>query len=242
MAPPVGSDDVEAGFEARIGRGEADFDARDAALLRAIDTHGSLNRAADALGRSFAHAQRRIVELEGGFGQLVDRRRGGADGGGSELTTPARDLLARFDRLRAEFSGVAAAPQTVLAGSVVARDGELATVETPVGPVRALAPPGADRVDVTIRADAVTLTAPSSAPEDDGTSARNRFAGRVASIDVGRTVAVVELAVADDVHLAALVTLASVERLGLEPGTEAVATFKATATRAVPADSEPRAS
>lgn len=226
---------AEAGFEARIGRGDVVFDDRDAVLLRAIDEHGSLNRAADALGRSFSHAQRRIVDLERAFGKLVARQRGGSGGGGSELTDSARTLLVRFDRLRAEFSGVAAVPQTVLAGRVVGRDGELATVETDAGPVRALAPPEADRVDVTVRADAVTLTAPMAAPEDGGTSARNRFAGEVTRVDAGETVATVELAVADGVQLAALVTLASVQRLDLGPGTAAVATFKATATRAVPA-------
>lgn len=226
---------TEAGFEVRIGSGSVDFDARDAALLRAIDANGSLNRAAESLGRSFAHAQRRIVELERAFGRLVERQRGGAGGGGSELTGAARALLARYDRLRAEFSGVAAAPLTVLGGRVVARDGELAVVETEAGRVQAIAPPDADRVDVTVRADAVTLTAPAEVPEDDGTSARNRFTGEVIDVDAGETIATVGLAVADGVDLAAVVTVASVVRLGLEPGTAAVATFKATATRAVPA-------
>lgn len=237
MEPTTDADDgpgTEAGFEARIGRGETDFDARDAALLRAIDEHGSLNRAAADLGRSFAHAQRRVVELEGAFGRLVERRRGGAGGGGSELTEPARDLLARFDRLRAEFSGVAAVPQTVLAGRVVDRDGELATVETAAGTVRALAPADVERVEVTVRADAVTLVAPDEAPEGSGTSARNRFSGEVVAVDAGETVAAVELAIGGGIRLAALVTRASVDRLGLEPGRAAVATFKATATRAVP--------
>lgn len=240
-SPAPGDGDVDtagaqADFEARIGRGEVDFDARDAALLRAVDEHGSLNGAADALGRSFAHAQRRVVALEDAFGQLVERRRGGAGGGGSELTEAARDLLARFDRLRAEFSGVAAAPQTVLPGRVVGREGELAAVETDVGRIRALAPPDADHVAVTVRADAVTLHAPANVPEADATSARNRVAGEVGAVDAGETVATVSLALDDGVRLTALVTLASVERLGLEPGTAAVATFKATATRAVPAD------
>lgn len=238
MTPPGSPDtaEPEAGFEARIGREETAFDARDAALLRAIDEHGSLNAAADALGRSFAHAQRRVVALEDGFGQLVDRHRGGADGGGSELTNPARQLLARFDRLRAEFSGVTAAPHTVLAGTVAERDGELATVRTDAGTIRTLAPPDADRVEVSVRADAVTLYAPGEDPDDDGTSARNRVTGGVAAVEAGETVATVELHVADGVRLTALVTLASIDRLGLAVGTPAVATFKATATRAVPVD------
>lgn len=228
-------DAAEAGFEARIARDGTEFDARDAALLRAVDDRGSLNAAADALGRSFAHAQRRIVTLEAAFGQLVERRRGGAGGGGSELTDPARDLLARFDRLRAEFFGVATAPQSVFSGRIVDRNGELAIVETDAGPVRALAPPGADRVEVTIRADAVTLHPPSDAPDADATSARNRLAGTVVAVEVGETVATVEVTVGGP-RLTALVTLSSVERLDLESGTPAVATFKATATRAVPVE------
>jgi len=70
-------------FEARIGAGEVVFDAEDARLLRAVDEHESLNAATEALGRSFAHAQRRIVALEEAFGTLLERRRGGAGGGGS---------------------------------------------------------------------------------------------------------------------------------------------------------------
>lgn len=235
-ADPRAERDPEAGFEARIGRGETVFDARDAALLRAVDEHGSLNAAAEALGRSFAHAQRRVVALEEAFGRLVERRRGGAGGGGSELTDAARDLLARFDRLQAEFASVADAPHTVLAGEVVDRDGELARIDTAIGVVRALAPADATAVEVSVRADAVTLTAPGEAPADDGTSARNQFPGTIASVDAGETVAAVALELAGGVRLTALVTLASVERLGLVPGAEAVATFKATATRAVPVD------
>lgn len=239
MTPPDPTEteaEPVAGFEARIGCGDTDFEGRDAALLRAVDEHGSLNAAAEALGRSFAHAQRRIVVLEAAFGELVVRRRGGLGGGGSELTDTARDLLARFDRLRVEFSGVAAAPQTVLAGRVVERDGELATVETDIGTVRALAPPNAARVEVTVRADAVTLHAPADVPSAAATSARNRCTGAVAVVEPGETVATVELDVAGAARLSALVTIASVDRLALEPGAAVVATFKATATRAVPAE------
>ncbi|HET7325577.1 MAG TPA: LysR family transcriptional regulator, partial [Halococcus sp.] len=110
--------DTTAEFDAHIDADGVVFGARDAALLRAVDEYGSLNRAADALERSFSHAQRRIVEIEEVFGPLVERRRGGPGGGGSELTDEARNLLARFDRLRADFSGVAEATRTVLEGQV----------------------------------------------------------------------------------------------------------------------------
>jgi molybdate transport system regulatory protein len=222
--------------ELRAGDGSVAFGAADAALLRAIDEHGSVSGAAGALGRSRARATGRLDDLEAGFGSLVERRRGGSGGGGTELTAGARDLLARFDRLRAALSGVAAAAECVLEGRVVDRDGELATVDTPVGAVRALAPPDADRVQVSLRADAVTLHAPEEAPPAGGTSARNRLAGTVAGLERGESVAHVRVRVEDDgeaAEVVALVTTESVERLGLSTGAQVVATFKATATRAV---------
>lgn len=223
-------------FEAFLRTEEIDFEADDAALLRAIDDHGSLNRATEALGRSFSHAQRRIVALEGAFGTLVERRRGGSGGGGSELTTEARELLARFDRLRAEFTGVAQATRTVIEGTVTGRDGELVTVETPAGAIRALAPADATDLAVSVRADTVTLTAPDDAPEPAETSARNAFFGRVATVEPGETVARVAVDIGADEPLVALVTDESVSTLALSPGREVVASFKATATRGVPTD------
>ena len=228
--------DADGDFEAFLTADETALDARDAALLRAIDEHGSLNRAAEALGRSFSHAQRRIVDLESGFGTLVERQRGGSGGGGSELTATATDLLTRFDRLRAEFTGVASATRTVFSGTVTARDGELVTVETPAGTVSALAPSGTTDVAVSVRADTVTLTAPEDAPHPAGTSARNAFRGHVVGIETGEAVARIAVDVGADDLLVALITAESVEKLGLEAGTEVVASFKATATRGVPRD------
>ena len=224
---------THAGFDARLQRSGVAFTARDAALLDAIDDHASLNAAASALGRSYSRSQRRVVELEDAFGSLVERQRGGSGGGGSRLTDTARDLLAEFERLEVEFTGVAEAEETVLPGTVVERDGELATVETAAGPVRAIVPANAVAVRVVIRADAVTLHPPESLPEGD-TSARNRFAGRVTEVEPGETLARVALDVGAGGPLAVLVTTTSVDTLDLGPGTEVVASFKATATRAFP--------
>jgi len=225
-------------FDARIGQGDVTLAARDVALLRAIEAHGSINAAATALGRSYSRSQQRIVELEAAFGDLVVRTRGGSGGGGSQLTDRADDLLSRYERLRAEFSGVAETDETVLAGRIVDRDGELATVETAAGTVRALVPNGdvgADAdVRLTLRADAVTLQNPSRSPDPDRTSARNRLEGTVLGIDAGESVALVTVDVGGDVELSALVTTASVEKLNLHRGTPVVASFKATATRGVP--------
>lgn len=222
----TGRPEVEAHIEAE----GVVFADGDAALLRAVDEHGSLNAATVALGRSFAHAQRRIVELEAAFGSLVDRTRGGRGGGGSELTDRARDLLARLDRLEVEGTGLAEVDHTTLSGRVVERDGEIGTVETTAGRVRALVPPGAETVAVSVRSDAVTLH---DQPGPEGSSALNRFRGTVVGVDRGEAIAVVALEVTPAVTVEALVTRESASRLDLDVGATLVATFKATATRAV---------
>jgi molybdate transport system regulatory protein len=212
------------------------FEARDAVLLRAIDEHGSLNAAATALERSFAHAQRRVVELEEAFGSLVERRRGGAGGGGSELTDRARDLLTRFARLQAEFAGVADATLSVFSGTVRARDGELATVDTEPGRVLALVPKGVTvgaTVDVSVRADAVTVELPEEAPAPDATSARNRFEGQVAAVTRGEAIGRVAVDVGTETPLWALLTTNSLDRMALAADDDVVVSFKATATRAI---------
>lgn len=224
--------EADAGFEARLCADGKTFDIADAALLRAVDEHGSLNAATGALGRSYARGHARLKDLEAAFGPLVVSQRGGPNGGGSRLTGGARDLLARFERLQTAFSGTARAEETVLDGYVVTREGELATVRTAAGRMRALTPPDAERVEVTLRADAVTLQVPDGSPPADATSARNRLRGSVTSIDCGKAVARVAVDVGLDAPLAALVTVDSVERLDLDQRTEVVASIKATATRA----------
>lgn len=224
--------DGTAGVEAHLEADGVTFTARDAELLRAIDEHGSLNAACATLGRSFAHSQRRVVELEEAFGSLVERTRGGRGGGGSELAAAAHDLLGRFDRLAAEGAGLVAVDRTTLRGPVVDRDGELGTVDTPAGRVRALVPPGAETVAVSVRSDAVALHDP---PGPETTSALNRFRGTVVDVAQGDAVATVTLQVSPEVSLEALLSAESTARLDLATGAELVATFKATATRAVPA-------
>jgi molybdate transport system regulatory protein len=226
--------EVDAGFDARLRLGDVAFDARDVALLEAIDEFGSLNRAADDLGRSYSRALDRLQDLERVHGTLVERRRGGPEGGGSELTDAARDLLARFERLCSGLSGVAQAEETVLSGVVEEREGELGIVNTEAGRVKAIVPPDVDRVQVAVRSDAVTLNEPVDAPEPDATSARNRFQGTVEAVDKGTALARVTIDVGAASPLVVVVTMDSVDRLDLEPGRVVVASFKATATRAVP--------
>lgn len=224
--------DVDADFDARLRAAEVAFTERDAALLRAVDELGSLNRAADAHGRSYSRSHARLKELEAAFGSLVERQRGGASGGGSTLTDRAHDLLARFDRLRAGYTSIAETTDAVLAGTVQDRSGELGTVATDAGVVSALVPPAGDAVDVSIRADVVTLHEPGDTPAAGATSARNRFEGRVVGVERGAAISLVTLDVGAENPLYALVTESSRRRLGLEPGKAVVASFKATATQA----------
>jgi molybdopterin-binding protein len=61
----------------------------------------------------------------------------------------------------------------------------------------------------------------------DALSARNRFAGRVTSVEVDGVMALVEIA-AGPFRVTAAVTRDSVEELGLREGVEAIAAVKAT--------------
>jgi molybdate transport system regulatory protein len=217
--------------------GDVEFDRRDATLLREIDRTGSVAGAASELGRSRARSLTRIETLETAFGALVERRRGGKRGGGSRLTDEGRRLLDRFDRLDAALTAAASVPETVLRGTVVAVDGELASVETDAGTLSGLHEGLAidDGVQVRIGADAVTLYEPSTDPRPDATSARNRLRGRVSAIESGETVETVTVSV-DGASFEALITAESTTRLGLEPGRSVVLSWKATATRLVATD------
>ncbi|MFB6120587.1 MAG: TOBE domain-containing protein [Halobacteriaceae archaeon] len=225
---------MDTDFEAQLRADGVVFDAGDAALLAAIAETGSLNRAADSLGRSYSRSHARVADLEAAFGPLVERQRGGSGGGGSTLTDAGRALLDRFDRLQRTVDAVTTVPETVLDGTVTDREGELGTVETALGAVRALVPPEEDDVRVTLRADAVTLHDPDEVPSGAGTSARNRFEGAVTSVDAGESVCRVTVDAAGH-PVTALVTAESRARLSLAPGRAVVVSFKATATHATPA-------
>ncbi|MFB6074945.1 MAG: molybdenum-dependent transcriptional regulator [Haloarculaceae archaeon] len=227
---------MDAAVGARIEVGGEAVEESDVRLLRAIDREGSLNAAAGALGRSYSRAQKRVSALEDAAGPLVERERGGAGGGGSRLTEAGRELVARFDRLQAALAGTAHAAETVLRGETDGASSGVVAVETAAGPVRALLSEPASRVQVSVRADAVTLHDPADAPGDDATSARNRFEGTVTAVESTDGAVTVTVDVGADRPLLALVTEGSRERLGLSPGRSVVASFKATATHATPAD------
>jgi molybdate transport system regulatory protein len=69
-------------------------------LLEAIDAHGSITRAAKAVGVSYRRAWSHINAMEDRLGmKLVDRTIGGKNGGGAAITPSARIFLKRFEDL-----------------------------------------------------------------------------------------------------------------------------------------------
>lgn len=221
-------------FVAHLRSDDVEFTPRDATLLRSVDEVGSLHGAADVLERSYSRSHQRVSTLEEAFGTLVERQRGGSGGGGSTLTDRADELLAKFDRLRDGFSSVAETAEAVLDGTVVDRSGELGVIETDAGRVRAITPPAAEAVQISLRADAVTLHDPADMPAESSTSARNRFEGTVTDVEQGESISQVTVDVDATAPLFALVTEESRRKLALEAGEPVVASFKATATRATP--------
>lgn len=66
-------------------------------LLQWVDNLGSLNQAAQKMNMSYSQAWRLISLMEQRLGmELMRRKVGGANGGGSELTEEARQLIANY--------------------------------------------------------------------------------------------------------------------------------------------------
>jgi molybdate transport system regulatory protein len=73
-------------------------------LLTAIAETGSINAAAKLLGMSYRKAWGQVHDMERILARpLVIRRTGGSQGGGTELTAEAHDLLGRFAELKQGF-------------------------------------------------------------------------------------------------------------------------------------------
>ncbi len=70
-------------------------------LLRAIREHRSINKAAAAMQLSYVKALKMLDRLEGNFGQqILVRRKGGAQRGGTDLTPIGEQLVAEYERLQ----------------------------------------------------------------------------------------------------------------------------------------------
>ncbi|MGD2246936.1 MAG: LysR family transcriptional regulator [Candidatus Methanofastidiosia archaeon] len=72
-----------------------------ARLLQAIKKEGSLSGAASQLDISYAHAWRKIRDIEKNFGKkVVERKRGGKKGGSSVLTEDGEYLLQVYETFK----------------------------------------------------------------------------------------------------------------------------------------------
>lgn len=72
-----------------------------ARLLHAVEEEGSLSGAVKSMGISYAHAWRKIREIEKNSGRkVVQRKRGGKTGGSSALTKEGRELLREYEDLK----------------------------------------------------------------------------------------------------------------------------------------------
>lgn len=92
---------IEVAGEPVFGRGRR-------LLLEAIDTHGSINRAAKEVGISYRKAWSHIKAMEARLGRdLVTRQAGGKNGGGAVLTSDARAFLKKFESLELKLQEVA---------------------------------------------------------------------------------------------------------------------------------------
>jgi molybdate transport system regulatory protein len=78
-------------------------------LLEKTAETGSLARAAEAIGVPYRTAWAKLKDIESSLGvRLLATQSGGADGGGSELTPEAVELIARFRRVTAGLSALVA--------------------------------------------------------------------------------------------------------------------------------------
>jgi molybdate transport system regulatory protein len=74
-------------------------------LLTEIERQGSIQRAAEILGRGYRKAWGDIKRAEKGLGcRLVKKTRGGPSGGSTELTEFGRELMDAWGKYRAEVT------------------------------------------------------------------------------------------------------------------------------------------
>lgn len=222
--------EFEVDVEVSLTADGTSIDAEDVALLAHIEEDTSLRQACLTLGRSYAHALRRIEALEESIGPLTERTRGGTDGGGTRLTDRGQEVISAFGRAERALSIEAQQHDNRLTGRVTDRNGAFATIETEAGQIRTIAPTATGELTVAIAPEAITVH-PGAEFEDPGSSsARNRLVGIVEHVDTAAEIAGVQIT-CNGIPLIASITRESLDRLDIEPGDEVVAVFKATATR-----------
>ena len=224
--------EFDIGVDVRLSIGDLHITADDIALLAGVQTAGSLNQATEELGRSYAHALRRLDAIETELGSLTHRHRGGASGGGMTLTDRGQTLLVTFREIDQLLATSAAAVDNRLIGTVTGHRGAFAFVETDSGTIRALAPGASGQVSLWVPPQAITIH-PGDEPARVGpSSARNRLRGSINSIETETDLATVQID-CQRTDLSVTITHESLERLQIAAGDPVIAAFKATATRPI---------
>ncbi len=89
---------VEVGGVKFIGPGKVQ-------LLELIGEHGSISQAAKAMGMSYRKAWNLIDELNATANEpMVLTQKGGQSGGGAQITSQAKELIAYFKAMQNRFS------------------------------------------------------------------------------------------------------------------------------------------
>lgn len=74
-------------------------------LLKKVKETGSLKAAADDMGVSYRKAWGNVEDIEKGLGfKLLERQRGGSQGGKTTLTVDGEKLIEAHNELRSEFN------------------------------------------------------------------------------------------------------------------------------------------
>lgn len=87
--------------------GKLIFGSGKAEILKAVNRHGSLNKAAQQLNMSYRRAWSQIKSVETHLGKLfLIKTKGGPNGGGACLTEDAKKLLEKFIALENEIKAL----------------------------------------------------------------------------------------------------------------------------------------
>lgn len=91
--------EIRSKFWTEIG-GEPVFGKGRCSLLKAVDTYGSINRAAKEVNISYRKAWSYIKAMEERLDvKLVEKHSGGRNGGGAAITERARDFLKKYETM-----------------------------------------------------------------------------------------------------------------------------------------------
>src|SRR3990167_4958358 len=208
-------------------------------LLALVGEQGSITHAAKAMKMSYKAAWDAIDTMNNLAGEpLVERVAGGKGGGGTRLTQRGQQLVENFRRIEAEHQRFIAQlgqqAQGIADDYLLIRNISMKTSARNhfAGTVAPVTHESAEGLGLAVGAQAFALVKASSivvVTEAEGAhfSARNRLDGTVSRIAPGAVNDEVVIDVADGVSIAAIITHASSQALGLTVGARATAIFKA---------------